>query len=377
MALTKTVNYTQTIPQSLGFSSELTGTTGTVTATLTFNNKMGSLTTSYTTVSSYLHGCGTQKERANVWTITGTEAEVNSALDGLTWYPRVYDDAAIVQDTASEHRTVTDHEGEALFQVEDRYSLFSFAVGDVFGVRTGAEDVEYTCTAVETTLSGHRIYGTVNEDYGRECEATTPPHKLPVPYDSELLSLSPALVIDNIVDYAIVNPHGDSEIDVVITDDTGTFATGTVTLDGSFFVPEPYFSVDPATTITDTMSDCSDPVAMGEITQANNEYVTVQLLFKRHQNDPDFDGDVSKNKPSYITDDSYGMINQAKVDNRVSQSYDTGIVRWEFYGTPDQCTKALANIRVIDPPCSASEDFYIETRIVNGRARIYHERGYN
>lgn len=377
MALTKTVNYIQTVPQSLGFATELSGKTGTVTATFTFNNKMGSLSTSYSAVSSLLHGCGTQEERANVWEISGTEAEVNAALDGLTWTPRVYADAAIQQDTASEHRTVTAHEGEALFQVEDRFGLFSFSVGDVFGVQTNTTLVEYTCTAVETTLSGKRIYGTPNVDLGGKCEGgATPNWADPIPYTSELVIL-PNTVVDNIVDYAIVNPHGNSTIDIQITDDGGV-TNDVLTLNGSFFVPEPYFTTYPANTILDVAGeDCSAPTVMGEIAQANNELVTVQLLFKRHQNDPAFDGDVALNKPSYITNNDYGQVNQAKVDNRVSQSYDTGIVRWEFYGTPDQCTKALSKIRIVDNPCSSPKDFYIETRIVNGRARIYSERGYN
>lgn len=437
MALTKTVNYTQEVPQSLGFTNEITGTTGTVTATLQYNNKMGTLKSSVNKELTKIYGCDAigGDWTGGTWEIIGTEAEVNAALNALTWIPKTYADAALEQDAHSEHREVTDHEGECLFQIEDRFGLFGasgIAIGDPFYVRTVGVDNEfldktaqYICTKIETTLSQTRVYGVYALPYELEKaignKRVQNRHKLVKPYVSELIGPDGTTVIDFIIDYAIINPHGDSDISIDIFDDAVLHDSGIVSLVGSLFVPEPYWVTDPVAIVDGSPGSCSVEFNMGTVAQANDDLLAVQLLFKRHQNDPNFDGVVQDsnnpplvgNKPSYIMDNSYGIISTARVGNRTSENfvptedipavgktaagitYDLeagewykkpeipgkdaipgkgSIVRWEFYGTPAECNRALSKLRVYS---FNDSDFFIEARIVTGRSRIYRDRGYD
>ena len=374
MALTKTVNYTQETPQALGYSTEITGTTGVVTAKIQFNNKMGRLKTGvYGASESFIHGNGTCAGLGNNWEISGTETDVNAALDDLVWYPRTYDAGAIAQDVKAIDRDPGDHKGEILIEVEDRASNFSFAVGDDFAIFTSPDYIEFVCTKTEETLSGKRIYGVLKAEY----DLTAEDYTNVVMYDSKLVQLTPTLEIDNIVDYAVINPHGDSDLVIEILDDAVQHATGTTTLDGALLVPEPYFTTPPPTTITGVGGDdWTVGVSFGEVAQVNNEMVTVQLLLKRDQNDPLFDGDVVKNKPSYVTDESYGVFSVSRVNDRQSQCVTAaGEARWEFYGTPAQCNSALKYIQFYQK--TPYKDVYIETRLITGRSRIYNNRGYN
>ncbi len=52
----------------------------------------------------------------------------------------------------------------------------------------------------------------------------------------------------------------------------------------------------------------------------------------------------------------------------------TGIIRWNFYGTPTDCNTALKQISYFRP-ASNLKDFIVETRIVNGKSRIFSSRG--
>ena len=441
MALTKTVNYTQEIPQALGYSSEisnvvLTGTIdpaastavvgvntlfvseltvgdsilvsgetrevdtitddtnltvtvaftdnandtspervlGNVTAKIDYNNKMGRLKTGiYGSSESFIHGDATCAGLGRHWEISGTATDVNAALDDLVWYPRTYDAGAITQDHLAIDRDPGDHKGEILVEVEDRASNFSFAVGDDYAIYNGAGYINLICTKVETTLSGKRIYGVLVDEY----DLTSDPFTTVPMYTSQLVSLTPTLVIDNIVDYAIVNPHGDSDLVIEILDDAVQHSTGTTTLEGALLVPEPYFTTAPPTTIAGVGGDVwTTAVSFGEVAQVNNEMITIQLLLKRDQNDPLFDGDVVINKPSYITDESYGVFSIARVNDRQARCIsEAGEVRWEFYGTPAQCNSALKYLQFYQK--TPYKDFYIETRLITGRSRIYNHRGYN
>ena len=394
MALTKTVNYTQEIPQALGYSAEITGTAGVVTAKIQYNNKMGRLKTgTYGSSESFIWGNGTCAGLGNNWEISGTETDVNAALNDLVWYPRTYDDAAITQDNLAVDRLVTDHKGEVLIEVEDRASNFSFVVGDDYAIYNGSAYIELVCTKVETTLSGKRIYGVYANEYDLVPGYDGITASM---YDSKLTSLTPTVEIDNIVDYAIVNPHGDSDLVIEILDGVSAHDAGTTTLVGALLVPEPYFVTPPPTTIAGVGGDAwTVGVSFGEIAQDNNEMVVVQLLLKRDQNDPDFSGvsypndhpdypgtdpdtvgDVTKNKPSYITDESYGVFSVARVNDRQARCVsEAGEVRWEFYGTPAQCNNALKYLQFYQK--APYRDFYIETRLITGRSRIYNHRGYN
>ena len=371
MALTGTVNYTQTIPQSLGYgASEVTGSAGTVTAKITYNAKMGRLNTGvYGASESFMHGAATCDELGGEWEISGTETDVNLALAALKWIPRTYDDAAIVQDTKAMDRAYADHKGEALFEVEDRLVIFNFSIGEVFAVYTGADYIDYVCTKIESTKSGKRIYGVYTKDYTLNTDYTTVSL-----YDSVLVKYGPTLEIDNVVDYAIINPHGNSDLDIVINDNGGD-AFYTTTLNGSLLAAEPYFSVAPPTVVVGNgLGLWSDAVSFGTVEIIGDEYVTVQLLLKRDQNDPAFDGDVVKNRPSYITDDTYGLFSVTRIGNTQAACFDPGSeVRWEFYGTAAQCTLALKYLQFN----SLGADVYIETRLIVAESRIYNHRGYN
>ena len=376
MALTKTVNYTQNVPQALGYSTEVTGTAGVVTAIIKFNARAGTLNVgTYGSSQSLVHGFTTEDGFGYTWEIVGTETDVNAAINNLEWIPRAYNDPAIEQNYISQDRSVSEYKGELMIEVEDRNNNFAFVLGDKFYINNTINDTMFTVVAIEETLAGKRLYGMWDDDY----KMTEFSFGGITPYLSTLKQEDGTL-IDYIVDRAIINPHGRYELDIEIFDDGVSVDTGTTTIQGTLFVPEPQFSVSPPTSIpgvsTPTTSEWTPELNLGTVTQSNNELISVQLLMKRDQNDPAFTGNFVKNSPSYISDSSYGEFSVVRVDDRQSKNDPGGVVRWEFYGTPAQCSTALSKVQFYQPKSNV-KDFYLETRIVNGRTRISNSRGYN
>ena len=179
--------------------------------------------------------------------------------------------------------------------------------------------------------------------------------------------------------------------------------TGTITFVGSFFIAEPEFTTLPPTTISAATPNTWYGTDMGRIDQADGNYQSVQYLFKCLENDPmylgvasytslpgypsggtedeklQFVGDaiyakIEKDFAAYVTNDAYGLMGRTQVNQRISSTYSNGVVRWNFYGTPEECNTAMQRSTYFRPP-NFNKDFAIETRIVNGRTRIYSNRG--
>lgn len=374
MAFTKTVNYVQNVPVALGYLDEVSGTTGDVTVTIKFNSKAGRLSTEdIGGVSSKIGGTGCALGGGNEWSVLGDIAEVNSLLNNLSWLPAAYDDANIQQNFLSEDREVATYRGEVVVETRNRNANAAFALQDKFKLNNSGVITTYTVSAIETSNSNYRLYGTLDNGYGT-ADNYGPDYKDIEIYTTTLTDESDTL-IDNITDYAIINPHGQYFLEIEVTDDNGVFSNDITTLNGSFFVKEPYFDVYPPLEVYSNGPDTWTPVNLGRVDQLDNERISIQVLFKRFDNDPSFDGDIATNTPSYVKDGSYGCVNNIRIDDRISESYEDGVVRWSFYGTPIQCTQALEQLQIYSPP--VAYEFLIETRIVNGRARIYNDRGYD
>lgn len=369
MALTKTVNYVQNSPQLLGFNNEISGTSGTITVSINFDKRGGSLSFPYygsAYASSTSDSCGGLNDQ---WYVTGTEAEVNEVLNQLEWFPAAYDAANLPQNQTSLNRSMGDYTGELLIETENRQNNASFAVGDVFKINNGNRIGEFDVTAIETIKSQYRLYGAEKYRTGYEWA---------VPYEC-LLQDDTGATIDSIVDCAIINPAGSYLMNITVTSEIdGIVGSGTVTMVGGLFVPEPYFIDFPPAEIQLLENQDFVSTPLGQIAQTNNELVTVQVLLKRFESDPDFDGDVDMNKPSYIprsdTREQYSCFNTVRVDNRVSEKPAGDYIWWQFYGSPQQCNAALRSLKFSQ---NSDRSLLVETRIVNSRARIYYTRGYN
>lgn len=341
---------------------------------IAYNKKMGSFNMTQSGASKPIqHGpVPCDGIQGGEWEIVGTLADVNAALEGLKWIPRTYADGQIIQDHSTINRTVGTHEGEAMFDVEDRAGLFNgeIAEGDDFTIYTGTKFITYICTRISSTYGGKRIYGIYKDEY----EGNTDYTEVTL-YDSTLVSLDPVVQIDNIIDYKIINPHGYTTCDITIYKDNVAFDSGVITMDGSLLTPDvPTWTTPPPTEIISNGEDVwTDPINFGEFTSPSGEWVTAQILFKRNQNDPAFTGDVTKNEPSYITDESYGIVGSARIGNAITTCYPTGFIRWQFYGSPASVKLAMDYLK-IKP---ADKDFYIETRLIVADDRIYNHRGYN
>ena len=356
MALTKTVNYIQTKPVSLGFSSELSSLTGTVRVTIDFDAKAGRLNTGvYGASESYLGGTGYGAGNSSKWEIEGTQTDVNAALDSLVWTPRAFEAGNTAQDITTIDRTLGNFQGERIWLLADSELPHSYTVGDSIG--------DFRVTKV--FADGERISVIFKDEYYF--------------VDNNFVNKDyQAVPTINVIDDAVVHPFGDYTLEITVLEDGQLVGSvENLTLVGQPFVAEPEFSVAPVATFTgDGLNEWSDLINLGTTTQANNELIYAQLLVKRHQNDTSFDGNVALDQPSYVTDESYAVFSQVKVDRRTSESFPTGPVRWQFYGTPEQVSRALAQVRLYE---IIGNDFFIETRLItnSGRTRIYNSRGYD
>lgn len=378
MSFNKTVNYVQNTPVSLGYANEVSGTTGNVTAKITWNAKGGRLNAeTINGVSANLGGQSCTPGFANTWFAEGTEAEVNDLLNGLIWYPKAYEDANIEQDFLTADREISEYQGELLLQCDFSDSANLIAEGQTVLISKGtpyAIYVEYLVTRVDSDLE--RIYVVLKDGYANNEAYNGGSYKNnPVLYSSKLCNDSRE-PYGYIIDAAIINPHGDYNIYVEIRDDVDLHDSGITKVKGSLFVKEPYFTERPPASYSSNGLNTWTPIPLGTVAQDDEQFISVQLLIKRAFNDPAFDGDDLTNKPSYVEDSSYACFNEVRVNGRISTAYPDGVVRWVFFGTPADCSIALQQLEIYSPPSNA-KSFFIETRIVNGRARIYNDRGYD
>ena len=150
---------------------------------------------------------------------------------------------------------------------------------------------------------------------------------------------------------------------------TSSLADGTGDLDDS--------SVE-SVTVTNggSYADGSSPTVTFSSPDGGQEF-TVQFLMKRIEADPEFDGDIDSNKPSYIQDNSYGVFSEISFDGYTSEG-GSGAVRWSFTAPLDKCNTALRDVEFYTPQEGSGgkvRDFIIETRIVMEQSRTYYERG--
>lgn len=356
MSLTKTVNYTQGVRQSLGFNDELSGLSGEVRAVITFNPRAGRLNTgTYGAAQSVLSGRSPEANYADTWEIVGSQADVNAALNALQWFPRAYDAPNAPQDVKSADRDVGDSRGERVWQLHPDELPHSYLPGDT---------IADNWTVTRDFNDGERIGVIYNKDYALADRG----YVTGVGYETVPSEIK-------IVDDYIIQPSGNYFLDIIVYEDETIVETGQVTLSGTLFVQEPVFDVEPPGELFGSgLYEWTNGLNLAEISQPNNELVYVQLLQKRHFNDLDFEGNLDQGVADYIEDESYGLFNEVLVDNRVSETYPDGAVRWQFYGTPEQCIAALKQVRYFD---ASQKDFFLETRIVtdSGRIRISHTRG--
>lgn len=395
MALTKTVSYTQGTQQDLGYSNEISGTSGVVTARIYFNSKMGTLNTGvYGASESFIWGDSATEEFGNIWEISGTQSTVNMALNDLSWFPREYADHEIDQITKITNinidniivpiptpildREYDEYRGEIEIKASDNTN-FTFSVGDDFTIDNAGELSTYTTTAALYPW----LHGTLNTDYDINDEHLTEgvgDYKNIKSYETILIR-SDEVSVGYIYDVGYINPHGDTTLDVRILDDDIEVDAGITTLEGEFLQKPPYFTVDPPAEITSNgQYTWTGPLSLGEVNQDDSDPVIVQLLMKRVSLDPDFDGDITTGKPSYVTDTSYGEFSVVEVGDVSSAQYDNNEVRWEFSGTIEQCNQALDVVKFFTPnggTSSYSRDFYIETRVLVDKSREYFDRGYD
>jgi hypothetical protein len=419
MALTKTVNYTQNTRQSLGFNNELSGLAGTIKAEISFNGKAGTLVTGGVHADKItIHGTAPEPGFGNTWEVEGTLAQVNEALNALVWVPKGYEASNADQDDTSADRnyfggqaggdlsltlsdssnflfsvnegdvfenegveytatsvklsdegkiisatsenTTTPKPGEYMFEIEDRNNSLSLTVGNNFTVN----NIEYECVKLETLNNSKRVYGMLVNEFDF-VTIVNPLHT----------ALSDGTLVDYVTDFEILNPQGTYSLTIRTYTNDVLVDTDQVTLVGSKLVPDAQFASVPTQTINVSGTGWQTPPGFGVVSQANNELVKAQLLFKRYENDPDFDGDVILNRASYITNNSYGRASTVRIGNRESFIFDSGPVRWEFYGTPSECSEALAKVTIWTP--NNDKDFIIETRLINARNRTSSDRGYN
>jgi hypothetical protein len=420
MAITRTINYTQNVPITLGFSNYLSNAT-TASVEFLFSNsskaQMGYISTTATAGVSVVNktfSTSTSSPYFTSTTLYGTMANLNTALNTALYQNHFYEADTTTQDFLSQNRTLpSDWRGEFQIQINPNIA-HGLSVGSLCQLSSSL-GYDYTVTKIDSSNSATRIWFIYANNYDLSTVNYNNAHSLvgisndaagnapqtgtvTKTYNSYYLQTSTGTNIAPINDISYNNPHGDYSITMNIKDGSGTvLETGTISLSGTFFIAEPTFSSLPPTSISATSLDTVAICNFGQIAQTNSNYQSVQVLMKYAMNDPQylnvssysllngyngtlqFIGDAINAKasldvPRYIIDESYGTFTTVNINNSVSVSPPTGIISWYFYGTPADCNYALTNVYYYRPP-AMSKDFNVEIRIVNGRTRIYGSRG--
>lgn len=427
MALTKTINYTQNVPISLGYTNELVGT-ATDYRSVTFDfltpgsdYKMGQLFWTDTAGVTVIQQTSTENNTGiQNYKFEGELSAVNAILNTVGFVNHFYDADNITQDFLSQNRTLPDdHRGELCIQIPPD-TVHGLTVGSVCRIK----DVgRYVVTKIDSVNSPIRIWLAYRSDWDLVDLYYSPDYKnTKITSDAAgntitttgtvtktyttagaYLQTDSAVNIAPIIDLAYANPHGDFTIIVTVFDINSTvLETATLTFVGSFFIAEPTFTVLPAT-LSAPVAESRYRINVGDIAQADENYQSVQVLFKYCENDPNylnvndytqlsgypsagtddeklqFIGDAINAKaklsiPTYIVGTAVGNLGVTQVGDRVAAAPETGIIRWHFYGTPVECNAAMGRIYYFRAT-GVTKDFNYEVRIVNGRTRIYSSRG--
>lgn len=405
MAITRTINYTQNVPITMGFSNVVTSSAA---ASVYINywdanadNKMGSIYFDETAgVSITYYGISTDPTVFRGITLTGNQADLNTCLNTAYYKNHFYSAELVAQDLISQNRLLpTDCRGEMQIEISPD-CVHGLNVGDYCRLPNAGR---YLVTKIDSTNSAIRMWLAFRGDYNQNDTYFASAYKLPA--IGNYLQTINSVNITPIIDISYNNPHGDYNVSMTVYDSANTtLDSGVISFVGSFFIAEPYFSTQPSSTLALVTPDNSYPFNLGSvIAQADNNYQSLQLLLKYYENDPSylgvtvhtalpgypsggtadaqlqFIGDAINAKakmstPAYVTDNTMGQFGNGQVDVRISTSPASGVVRWHFYGTPAECNTAV-KVMTYYRPASVTKDLKLETRIVNGRTRIYSARG--
>lgn len=394
MAFTKTINYTQNVPVSLGFSNFLTGAAAQVR--FSFNDpsgdaNMGSIDFAVTTGITKLDTGRSPDELINndIY-ISGSLADLNACLNSATFVNHYYEAENLTQDYLSLDRSLpADHRGEVEIMIAPG-SVHGLTVGSICRIESCGR---FLVTKIQSDAFGTRMWLIFRYVYQFDDTYYNSARKnIAI---GKQLQTEGSVSISPIIDIAYANPRGQFVIPVTIFNSSGaSIDTGTITFIGSPFVAEPVFVTNPAATYsTSTLESNYTLTNFGSISQASNNYQSVQVLLKLYENDPLYSGntytgtDITQlqalgnaidtkaktNAAVYIQTNTEFSLNKVQVDDRVSSTPAAGYVRWHFYGTPAECNVALSKVgfyRHTNP-----KDINAELRIVNGRTRIYNSRG--
>ena len=414
MSITRTINYTQNIPVTLGFTNYISETVSRnieVKFEFTTPNSDAKMGVIYfddvTGVTQTYDGNTIDENIFGTISITGPVADVNIALNSAMFQNHFYDCENISQNFLSLNRILpNDFRGEMQIQINPDV-VHGLGLGDaccISSVGIVPESTRYYVTAIDSTNSPTRIWLIYSGGYLESDKYFSSAYKDPA--IGNYLQTGTGTNIAPIIDISYNNPHGFLNVITTITDlDTSTIEeTGVLEVYGSFFINEPEFTTLPPTSISAaTPNTWTNNLGMGAIAQSEDNYQSIQYLIKYLENDPMYLGVAAYTSlpgyPSsgtvdaqlafigaaidtkagldtavYVTNDTYGMFGTTQVGNRISESYSTDEVRWSFYGTPTECNDALRTSSYFRPPI-LTKDFSVETRIVNGRTRIYSKRG--
>lgn len=421
MSFTRTINYTQNVPVNLGFTNYLNPTPSrTVTCTFVVDYYAAGLnlgniivpTTAGVTVKTGRAGINGSSSGSTV--LTGEVSAVNTALNGCEWISNFYEIEDVDQDFLALTRSFGNQKGEMQIQIPSAADISSMPIGTAvtFSTMTGGTGAPYqfTVTKIDTVNSATRLWLIYNRDYKLSDEYFSGVYKnvnvTTTPANVCYLKTVAGVNIAPVIDIAYGNPQGTIQT-LFRVNDGATVEDNSLTLAGSPQIAEPTFSSLPPTSVAtgspQTWYQLSSQ--FGTIAQADNNYQSVQLLFKASTNDPKYLGVTdytllpgypsggttdaqllfignainalaSLDIPTYIKDKTYGAIGDTQVDLRASVSYvnDNQEVRWSYYDTPAGCNDALSRV-FYWRPTGFNKDFNIETRIVNGKSRIYANRG--
>lgn len=374
MALTKTVTYTQTQPQSLGFNNEISGTSGTVTVNIQYLPAMGrpKLGT-YGASTSEIKGLASYVDNKSRWTITGTQSDVNTALNDLDWLPRVYADGLIKQDPRQEPQ-YQEYDGEFILYIKDDDDLIATLSDQRIQIilkDQGDTELLDDFFYFTETLKENGIYKLTGFFEGRHLHDGDKIKD----FVKNLSTVKIGATELPIFDFIIRNPASQTDLEINVLDDGSLHDSGILTLVGELAIAEPAIDFVNIPNFED-LTRYMDSFNFATVSHPNDEVIGVQLLAKRYPSDPSFSGSVTTNKADYIEDNSYIMFDNVSVGRLTSKTYESDKIRWEFYGTPNECNQALGELCAIsfgyhtDP-----RDFILEMRILSSNSKITDSKG--
>lgn len=419
MPFTRNINYTQNVPVSLGFvvSHFNPSPSRTVTARFVLDQyypcggQMGYVSIPDDPALTIQSGRSAVNSSGSAsLVITGPVANVNAALAAATWVSRAYDIEDVDQDVMALDRSVGNYQGEMQIQLPANVDTTALVVGNQLRFSTipgTGTSYQFTITKVDFTNIPVRVWCIFNRDYNLadlHLANTYKTVKITTSTTSTCFAQTVGGVnIGPVIDMSFSNAQG--YISILFREEDGGTVDNIINLNGSPLMAEPVFTTSPATSTsassTNTWYNLS---SIGQISQADNNFQSIQILVKALENDPNyldvtdytslpgypssgtdiqkaqFIGDAIDAKaslciPKYITDNSYGTFGDGQVNDRASVSTTaTGHVRWSYYDTPAGINANASRVYYYRP-AGFIKDFKIEVRIVNGRTRIYSSRG--